>query len=336
MLGSWQGNGNPKDAVTLRTALDRRLTAAGGKLVYAEGTKIQGTSEAGFAAALDAAKGSNVVVMALGESGPLMSGEATSRAHIGLPGKQEQLLEAVVAVGKPVILVLFNGRPLALPWAAQHVPAILDAWFPGIEAGPAIVATLFGESNPSGKLPASFPYSVGQEPLSYAAFPTGRPPIGVDYSHYRIQDKYFSRYIDERNTALFPFGWGLSYTHFAYGKPMVEQAEISAGALEKNGRDGVDVSTVVKDDGPVAGSEVVQLYLHRRVASMELPMRELKAFQRITLQPGEQRTIDFRLGFKELSMLNGDLKTVIEPGFVDVYVGGDSLANQTASFKIDR
>jgi beta-glucosidase len=336
MFGSWQGNGNPKDVVTLRAALDSRLTASGDKLLYVQGTDISGQSDAGFAAALQAARESDVVVMALGENGPFMSGEAASRAHIDLPGNQEQLLEAVVAVGKPVVLVLFNGRPLALPWVAEHVPAILDAWFPGIEAGPAIVATLFGESNPSGKLPVSFPYAVGQEPLSYVAFPTGRPPIGVDYSHYRTSEKYLSRYIDERNTALFPFGWGLSYTKFTYGKPTVQMAEISAQDLKQTGQKTVDVRVPVKNDGPVAGSEIVQLYLHRRVASVEEPMRELKAFQRITLRPGEQRTVGFRLGFKELSMLNHDLKTVIEPGLMDIYVGGDSLASHAASFKIDQ
>jgi beta-glucosidase len=335
MLGSWQGNGNPKDVITLRTALESRLGASGGKLNYAKGTEIQGTSDSGFSAAIHAAQNSDTVVLALGEDGPNMTGEATSRAHIDLPGNQEQLLQAVVATGKPVILVLFNGRPLALPWEAEHVPAILDVWFPGIEAGPAIVKTLFGDSNPSGKLPASFPYSVGQEPLSYAQFPTGRPPIGVDYSHYRLSEKYYSRYIDERNTALFPFGWGLSYSRFWYGQPVAQIDEISAGALEA-GHAEVEITVPLRNDGLYPGSEVVQLYVHHRVSSVEEPIRELKAFQRVTLQPGDQQTIRFRLGIKDLAILNDHLKTVVEPGLIDVYLGGSSLADQTTSFKISR
>jgi beta-glucosidase len=335
MLGSWPGNGNRNDVITLREALTRSISAAGGQLLYAPGTELQGTSEAGFPDAMNAVRSADVVILALGENGPLMSGEASSRTHIDLPGNQEQLLEAIVESGKPVVLVLFNGRPLALPWAAKHVNAILDAWFPGIEAGPAIAATLFGEVNPSGKLPASFPYSVGQEPLSYTAFPTGRPPIGVDYSHYgNSRDKFFSRYLDEPNTALFPFGWGLSYTHFTYGDPITQTKNLSAEALKRDMHAGMNVSVRVRNDGPVEGSEVVQLYLHHGTTSMEQPMRELKAFQRITLKAGEQRIVRFQLGFEDLSIVNPRLKRVVELGPVDIYVGGSSLADRTTSFVI--
>jgi beta-glucosidase len=321
--------------ITLREDLTRRIAATGGQLLYSPGTELQGTSETGFPEATEMAKSADVVILALGENGPLMSGEASSRAHIDLPGNQEQLLEAIVASGKPVVLVLFNGRPLALPWAAKHVNAILDAWFPGIEAGPAIAAALFGEVNPSGKLPVSFPYSVGQEPLSYTAFPTGRPPIGVDYSHYgNSHDKFFSRYLDEPNTALFPFGWGLSYTHFTYGDPTTERKELSAGSLKRDAHAGMNVSVQVRNNGPVEGSEVVQLYLHRRVTSVEQPMRELKAFQRITLKAGEQQIVRFQLGFEDLSILDAGLKRVVEPGSVDIYVGGSSIAERAASFAI--
>jgi beta-glucosidase len=335
MLGSWPGNGNVDDVVTLRQALSQRLSASGGKLLYAQGTEILGSSEAGFAEALNAAKQADTVVLALGEDGPLMSGEASSRTHIDLPGNQEKLLESIVATGKPVVLVLFNGRPLALPWAAEHVDAILDAWFPGIEGGPAVADILFGNANPSGKLPVSFPFSVGQEPLSYTAFPTGRPPIGLDYSHYGTsRDKFHSRYLDEPNTALFPFGWGLSYTSFSYDAPVAGQNQVSIADVGVAANGGVQVSVRVRNGGSRAGSEVVQLYLHRRVSSVEQPMRQLKAFQRVSLQPGESQTIYFKLGFEELSLLNRDLKRVVEPGQVDVYVGGNSLADKTASFTI--
>ena len=165
----------------------------------------------------------DVAILALGEPTNWMEGEAASRAHLGFTGNQEKLLEAVVATGKPVILVVLAGRPLELKWAAEHVPAILEAWSPGIEAGPAVADVLFGDVNPSGKLPSSFPRAVGQEPLYYAQMPTGRPAHG-DLSRMprNAAEKFVSRYVDEQNSALFPFGWGLSYTRFSYAKPTAE------------------------------------------------------------------------------------------------------------------
>ena len=183
MLGSWGGEGNPADAITLRTALQQRMDSHNGKLLYAEGTQILTTSDAGFDAAKKAAEQADLVILALGEDGPTMTGEAGSRAHLDLPGNQEQLLQAVAATGKPVVLIVFSGRPLVLDWAAQHVPAIMEAWFPGIEAGPALADLLFGNANPNGKLPVSFPRAVGQEPLYLAQMPTGRPAGNMDLSH---------------------------------------------------------------------------------------------------------------------------------------------------------
>ncbi len=328
MLGSWAGNGDAKDAVTLRAALQQRL---GDKLIYAQGTEILSDSSAGFAEAEAAAQKSDLVVLALGESGPGMTGEATSRTHLGLPGNQEQLLEAVAATGKPVVLVLFDGRPTAIPWAARHVPAILEAWFPGIEAGPAIVATLFGESNPSGRLPVEFPYSVGQEPLYLAQLPTGRPAGDVDLSHPPVnsEEKYHSRYIDSPNAPVFPFGWGLSYSRFSYSPVRIEHTGGSSQAVGQ-----IRVTADVRNDGAVAGTEVVQLYLRNTVASVEQPVRELKGFQRITLAPGESKPVTFNLGFDDLAFYNVDLKRVVEPGTFDVWIGGSSQATDMGDFTV--
>ena len=215
MLGSWAGAGDPKDAVTLRTALQARCDWAKTKLLYAKGTDILTDSDAGFEAAVAAAKKADVVILALGESAPRMTGESSSLTRLDLPGNQEQLLEAITQLGKPTVLVLFDGRPLAIKWAADHVPAIIEAWYPGIEAGPAVADILFGDANPSGKLTATFPRAVGQEPLFYNQLPTGRPADDIDLTHPPTgEDKYFSRYIDETNAPLFPFGYGLSYTTF--------------------------------------------------------------------------------------------------------------------------
>ncbi|MGB9464844.1 MAG: glycoside hydrolase family 3 N-terminal domain-containing protein, partial [Candidatus Acidiferrum sp.] len=210
MLGSWTAQGRPEDAVTLRAALVQKLGAE--HVRYANGSGITKESDDQIADAVKSAQDSDIVILALGENGPEMTGEASSRAHLGLPGHQQQLLEAVVATGKPLVLVLFSGRPLTLPWAFEHVPAVIAAWFPGIQAGPALVRTLFGETNPTGKLPVTWPRTVGQEPLYYNALSTGRPAGNADLTKppWEGSDKYVSRYIDEQNSPQFPFGYGLS------------------------------------------------------------------------------------------------------------------------------
>ncbi len=212
-----------KEVVTLWQSLDARLKY---RLHYAKGCDTRGESEAGFAEALAAANKADVVLMALGEA-PDMSGEAESRAHLDLPGVQLKLLKAVVATGKPVVLILFSGRPLAIPWEAEHLPSILAAWFPGVQAGPALVRTLYGDANPSGKLTATFPRSVGQEPLYYNHFNTGRPAPG--------SDRYVTGYIDEQATPQFPFGWGLSYTKFKYSPTAITSQTASAAELNRDG-----------------------------------------------------------------------------------------------------
>ena len=216
MVGAWSGANNFGDVRTLRATMAERAQQSGAILTYEKGTEISGTSDSGFAAAVTAAQNSDVAILALGESSA-MSGEAASRAHLDLPGNQQQLLKAVVATGKPVVLLVFSGRPLVLDWAAQHVPAIMEVWFPGVETGPAIAGALFGDVAPSGKLTMSFPRAVGQEPLYYNQLPTGRPIQHADPAHPGyVEMKYVSRYLDVPNDALFPFGHGLTYSTFGY------------------------------------------------------------------------------------------------------------------------
>ena len=202
-------------------------------LIHLKGVGVTGGSDEDLAAAVAAAAKADVVILALGESGGEMTGEATSRAFIGLPGRQQELLEKIVATGKPVVLILFSGRPLTLPWAFEHVPAVLAAWLPGIQAGPALVRTLYGESNPTGKLVVSWPRSVGQEPLYYNALNTGRPANKKDLTNPPgdDDDTYVSRYIDERNDPQFPFGYGLSYTTFRYGATEISGGQLKASEL---------------------------------------------------------------------------------------------------------
>ena len=342
MLGSWSGAGDAADAVTLLNAMQDRCNWAKTKLLYAKGTEILTDSEAGFADAIAAAKKADMVVLALGESAPRMTGESSSLTRLGLPGNQEDLLEAVTKLGKPTVLVLFDGRPLAIKWAAQNVPAILEAWYPGIEAGPAVADILFGDVSPSGKLTATFPRAVGQEPLFYNQLPTGRPADDIDLTHPPTgEDKYFSRYIDETNAPLFPFGFGLSYTTFAYADVKLSQNSITSDALT-NPKPGhlfspaseIRVTAQVKNTGPVAGTEVAQLYIRNTGGSVEEPVRELKGFQRVTLAPGETKQIEFTLGFDELSYYNLEMDRVIEPTRYQVWVGGSSEATQGAEFEV--
>jgi len=357
MLGSWGALGDPKFAVSLKTALEERL---GDKLLYAVGCGVlTGKDEeiihhAQFidqqpalapkeeapiddtktiAEAVETAKKADVAILALGESADWMTGEASSRVHLTLPGRQEELLEAVAAAGKPVILILFTGRPTEVKWADGHVPAIVEAWFPGMEGGHAVADVLFGDVNPSGKLPASFPRAVGQEPLYYAQMPTGRPAHG-DLSHLpaNAQEKFMSRYLDEENSALYPFGWGLSYTRFSYSTPAVNKGQISVADAERGAA--LTVGVDVRNTGSVAGTEVVQLYLRDTSASVEQPVRELKGFERVTLQPGESKRVEFPLGFDELSFYNVESRRVVEPTTYKVWVGGSSLASAETSFEV--
>jgi beta-glucosidase len=356
LLGAWTVTGNRKDVITLKAALRERL---GDRLLYAPGCGLLSgedenvlnsvtftgqTASANqplldddktIAEAVETARKADVAILALGESTNWMEGEAASRVHLGFTGNQEKLLEAVVATGKPVVLVVLAGRPLELKWAAEHVPAILEAWSPGIEAGQAVEDVLFGDVNPSGKLPSSFPRAVGQEPLYYAQTATGRPARD-DLSKLprNAPEKFVSRYMDEQNSALFPFGWGLSYTRFSYGNPTLDHTEIPVREVADDHRPVVTVSVNVRNTGSVAGTEVVQMYIRDTEASVEQPLRELKGFTRITLAPGESKHVTFPVGFDELNFYNADLKKTVEPTTYDIWVGGSSLATAETKLKI--
>ncbi len=335
MQGAWGGAQHLPDVVTLRGGLAARMKKVGGELLYAKGTDVVTDSQAGFAAAKQAAAQADVVVMALGESSS-MSGEAGSRAHLDLPGNQQQLLEAIVATGKPVVLLVFSGRPLVLDWADQHVGAIMETWFPGTEAGNAVANVLFGDVAPSGKLTMSFPRAVGQEPLYYNQFPTGRPAGDADLSKPPAGDtRFISRYIDVPNDALYPFGYGLSYTTFGYSDVAVSRRQVPlAEANRADAKSLVTVTATVKNTGKRAGTEVVQLYVRNLGASVEQPVRSLQGFQRVTLKAGESRQVTFQLGFPELSFYNVKSQPVVEPTHYTVWVGGSSLASGQADFDV--
>jgi beta-glucosidase len=335
MQGAWGGAQHFPDVITLRGGLSARMKAQGGELVYAEGTDVDTDSEAGFADAKKAAAQADVVVMALGESSR-MSGEAGSRANLDLPGNQQKLLEQIVATGKPVVLLVFSGRPLVLDWADRHVPAIMAVWFPGTEAGNAVANVLFGDVAPSGKLTMSFPYAEGQEPLYYNQFPTGRPPFGADLGKPPGRDSTFvSRYIDIPNDALYPFGHGLSYTTFGYSDVQVSRDRVPlAEANNASAKNLITVTATVKNTGRRAGTDVVQLYVRNLGTSVEQPVRSLQGFQRVALKPGESRRVIFQLGFPELSFWNAESKEVVEPTRYTVWVGGSSKADQQATFEV--
>jgi beta-glucosidase len=264
-----------------------------------------------------------------------MTGEAGSRTHLGIPG--EELVAQAADSGKPVVLLSFTGRPVTLTRVEPKATAILEAWFPGVEAGPALVATLFGESNPSGRLTASFPRSVGQEPLYYDALSTGRPADGVDLTHPPTSgvEKYHSRYIDEQNSPLYPFGYGLSYSTFEISAPKLSATTSSAKALNANNPNAaIHVSAMVKNTSDRAGEEVVQFYIRQRGTSVARPVRELKGFQKVALAPGESKTVEFALSRKELAFWNIDMKEVVEPAKVNVWISGDSVTGTPAELEI--
>ena len=320
MLGGWAAKGEAKDAVTLRAALSARLKEG---LSYAKGTDVLGESEDGFIEAVGAAQKADVVVMALGENRN-MSGEAHSRTNLGLPGNQLALLKTIAATGKPIVLVLFSGRPLALPWEAMHVPAILEAWFPGVQAGPALERTLFGEASPSGRLTASFPRSVGQEPLYYDGLSTGRPVRDPNVP----TRGYLSGYLDEANSPLFPFGHGLTYTTFEYSAPKILASRVRV-------KDRIEVVATVRNTGSRGGVETVQLYVNERGTSVARPVRELKGYQSVALAPGESRTVRFTLTPDDLAFWNAAMKRAPEPCELTVWVAPNAGSGSSAKIRIE-
>lgn len=314
-LGPWHTQGRAEDVVTVLQGIRARVS--GSQVVYAQGSGIDDTVTSGFGAAVAAARQAKVAILVLGERGD-MSGEAASRAEIGLPGVQQQLLEQVVATGTPVVLVLMNGRPLILEWAAAHVPAIVETWFLGVEAGNATADVLFGDYNPSGRLPVTFPRAMGQVPIYYNHRNTGRP--------MQPQNKFSSKYLDLPNEPRYPFGFGLSYTTFAYRDLRLSTARARVS-------DTVTAAVTVANTGAREGTEVVQLYVRDEVASVSRPVRELKAFQRVTLKPNESRTVTLRVAVKDLWFIGLDMKPVVEPGTFRVFVGPNSAEGLEATFE---
>lgn len=292
MLGSWRAHGKAEEAVSFLEGV-RAKVGAQTKIVVSDGASIDD--------AVAKARKADVVLMVLGEKGD-ESGEANSRAFLDLPGNQQQLLEAVVATGKPVALIVMAGRPFTITWAAENVPAILWTWFAGTQGGHAIADVVFGDVNPSGKLPITFPRSVGQIPIYYNHLPTGRPEDP--------KQRYTSRYIDSPNDPLYPFGHGLSYTTFEY-----------SDLTTSSGVQAVTVSANVRNSGKVAGEEVVQLYINDPVASTSRPVRELKGFRRVALAPGETKRVGFTIGRGDLAFWS-DGGWKFEPGMFRVWVGG--------------
>ncbi|MBO9519557.1 MAG: glycoside hydrolase family 3 C-terminal domain-containing protein [Porphyrobacter sp.] len=307
-LGSWRARGVEEDVVTLRAALE----AAHPGVSYVRGADSRSPETSGIAAAVDAAQTADLVVMALGEDFD-WSGEARSRSSLDLPGAQKDLFEAVAATGKPIVVVLMGGRPLAIPEVAEKADAVLETWLLGDEAGPAVVRVLFGDVNPAGRLPASFPRTTGQVPYSYDHLPSGRP-ADPDLT------KDTARYMDLPISPLYAFGYGLSYTTFSYGPVTVDHADIAAeGGV-------VTVSVPVTNSGTRAGDEVVQLYMRDPVASVSRPVQQLRGFRRVALEPGETRIVSFKLDAAHFAFWGQDGGWVIEPGMIELSIGSASDA----------
>jgi beta-glucosidase len=317
MLGCWSARGQPGPVVSLLEGI-RSKVSADTKILYAEGCAIANTNTAGFSKALEAASQADVVVMAVGESAT-MTGEARSRSSISIPGAQEQLVQEVARLGKPMVEVLMNGRPLSIEWDDQHVPAILETWFLGTEAGNGIADVLFGDYNPSGKLPVTFPRTVGQVPMYYNHKNTGRPASEIHFS---------SKYTDIPFTPLYPFGHGLSYTAFAFS-----DLTVTADAQTP---DQFNVSVKVANTGTRDGAEVAQLYIRQKCASVTRPVEQLEGFQRVELAAGESKVVQFTLTPFELSFYDTEMRRVVEAGDLDVMVGGNSVDVISKSVQIGK
>jgi beta-glucosidase len=356
IIGPWSGDGQPRDSVTLLQAIKAKLSPRT-SVVYAKGVAIEGKGVTGnydapppqpsaaggtnvasaadveaarlattpaatdsIAQAVRAARAADAVIVAVGETAE-MSGEAASRTSLELPGRQLELLQAIQQTGKPYVVVLMNGRPLAINWLAENAPAILEAWFPGTQGGAAVADALFGDVNPGGKLPATFPRTAGEEPLYYNRPATGRPPTN---------EKYTSKYLDVPVSPLYAFGHGLSYTTFRL-------SNLRLGAQRINPAGSVDVTVDVENTGRREGDEVVQIYIRDVAASRVRPLKELKGFRRVTLQPGERRTLTFRLTPAELGFYDRQTRYVVEPGQFKVYAARSSADPDAleATFEVD-
>ena len=316
-LGWWSGDGKDTDTVTALAGIKAKVSPQT-KVTYAKGCDVLGDSDAGFAEAVASARQADVALVFVGEAKEMV-GEAASRSTLDLPGRQMDLVKAIQATGKPTIVVLINGRPPTIGWIVDNVPAVLEAWMAGTEGGNAIADVLFGDVNPGGKLPVTFPRTVGQVPIYYNHMNTGRPP--------EPSTRYNSKYLDLPWTPQFPFGFGLSYTQFK-----ITNLQLSDASIARNGQ--LKVSVEVQNVGKRAGDQVVQLYIRDIAASMTRPVKELKGFKRISLKPGETQRIEFTLGPEHLGFYNREMKYVVEAGEFKVMVGSSSEDVIEKSFEV--
>jgi beta-glucosidase len=303
MPGPWSAAGVPEEAVGILDGL--RAAFAGSALVHAQGVAIGGEDESGIEAAVRAAQEADLVVLCLGEK-RFMSGEAASRARPNLPGRQRALAEAVLATGRPTVVLLSSGRPLMVPWLFERAGTVLATWFLGVEAGHAVAEVLSGAAEPTGRLPVSWPVDIGQIPVFYAQRPTGRPADSGQ--------RYTSKYIDLPNQPLFPFGHGLSYARFSYCRLEVTPGEVKAG-------DRIEITVEVANEGDRSGEETLFFFVRDRVASVARPMQDLRGWQKIRLAPGERGTARLVLDTAALSFLGPDLLPRVEPGSFEIRVG---------------
>ncbi len=316
-LGGWAQLGKPDDVVTVLEGIRNKLGKST-EIFFEEGCSITGDKKEGFAKAVELAKESDVTIVVVGENRD-MSGEANTRATLDLPGVQQSFVEEIQKTGKPVVVVLMNGRPLTITWIEENVNSIVETWYLGIQAGNAIADVLFGDYNPSGKLPVTFPRYVGQVPIYYNHKNTGRP--------YDPKNHYTSYYMDIENTPLYPFGFGLSYTKFSYSDVLLSKNKIKSD-------ESITATVEVKNIGDYDGEEVVQLYIRDLVGSVTRPVKELKDFAKIFLKAGEAKKVEFTITPEKLKFYNIDMKYVLEPGDFKVFVGTNSVDVKESSFSV--
>jgi beta-glucosidase len=327
IIGGWSAVGNAAESITLKDALRAKLTEINARrntpitMVVEKGCDIELENRSGFDAAIKAAVESDVIILAFGEH-QHMSGEARSRASLEIPGVQNELALVLAKLNKPMVLILFNGRPLLLNWYTERVDSILEAWFPGTEGGNAIVDILFGVVNPGGKLPVSFPYALGQVPVYYNYYSTGRPMLDP-----RKRGGYGSHFMDIPNEPLYPFGYGLSYTTFRYSDLNIDKSELYSG-------ESLNVEVSITNTGQCLGSEVVQMYLQDVVADPVRPVKELKGFKKVIIRPGETKRVQFCLTPALIGYFTNEKTFEVPPGEFNLWVGSSSMDGLFASFSI--
>ncbi|MFT5085598.1 MAG: beta-glucosidase [Lentisphaeria bacterium] len=317
MNGFWKGDGRTEDAISLLTGIKAKLPAST-KVLYAEGSGLEVSDSRKLKKAIKLAKKADVVILAVGEDS-LKTGEASSRTNLDLYPAQLELAKAIHATGTPVVMVLMSGRPLTINWSAENIPAILEGWFLGSQAGNALADVLFGDYNPAGKLTMTFPRAVGQIPIHYDQKRISRPLIPTD--------RYTSKYIDMPNEPLYPFGYGLSYTQFAYSDIKLNHTSIALGQT-------LTATVTVTNTGGYAGEEVVQMYIQDMVGSVIRPYKELKGFEKIHLNPGESKDVTFEIGEEQLAFYGGNMTYRAEPGDFMAYIGTNSVELKQAAFSL--